>query len=142
MRISSRKTSVIGLSPHPLQAPGSIHTAFYGNSAGVRLPDQVAPNSSKQVVFQFLISPWAGALQVKAANQEGAGLTGLLQILPEDSAGSPFGSVLSGERQGENSPGFCDTEEVEEVTVGASFSLCPSPPALKELTQSSGGELG
>lgn len=76
---------------------------------------------------------------MKAAKQEGVGLTGLSQTLPEDSAGSPFRSVLSGERQGEKSPGFYDTEE---VTVGASFSLCPSPPALKELTQSSGGEPG
>lgn len=55
------------------------------------------------------------------------------QIPPEDSAGSPFRSVLHGERQGGKGLGFEDSEEVE---VGASFRWCPSPPALKELTQS------
>lgn len=74
---------------------------------------------------------------MKAA--EGVGMTALSQILPEDSAGSPFRSVLSGERQGVNSLGFHESEEVE---VGASFSWCPSPPAPKELTQSSGGGHG
>lgn len=65
-------------------------------------------------------------------------MTGLLQMLSKNLAQSSSRSVFSGERRGGAQSWAGMTVVGRWRWVGASFHYCPSPPAPKELTQSSG----